>query len=198
MRFCEECSTELPRYKRFCEPCAKRRQRLRGKLCEARRRETDPGYRASQAAFHRNRRAVNPIVAAKHREAAKLYARANPKLGAVRAQLWRSANPARVAFLTKRFHAANPGYAAAISNRRRARLLDSRSPGVTPAQWAEICEVSGHACAYCLRLGLKLTRDHVEPISRGGRDEPSNVVPACTSCNSSKGKKLLIIWGAAA
>ena len=34
-----------------------------------------------------------------------------------------------------------------------------------------------------------LTRDHVVPISRGGRDRWSNVVTACKSCNTRKGNR---------
>lgn len=48
-----------------------------------------------------------------------------------------------------------------------------------------------HVCLYC---GCKfhvhdLTRDHVIPLSRGGRDEWVNVVTACRSCNQSKDAK---------
>lgn len=32
------------------------------------------------------------------------------------------------------------------------------------------------------------------PIARGGHHTSSNVVPACRSCNASKGKKTLAVW----
>jgi 5-methylcytosine-specific restriction endonuclease McrA len=76
--------------------------------------------------------------------------------------------------------------------RRKARLRDAISPGVTPEQWTEILESFGRACAYCLRTDVPLERDHVEPLSRGGLDEPSNVVPACKSCNSRKCNRTLL------
>jgi 5-methylcytosine-specific restriction endonuclease McrA len=46
-----------------------------------------------------------------------------------------------------------------------------------------------HLCLYCGReFGRhSLTRDHVLPISRGGRDHWENVVTACVPCNSRKG-----------
>lgn len=46
-----------------------------------------------------------------------------------------------------------------------------------------------HLCMYCGREGkeLNLTRDHVKPISQGGRDHWANVVTACRRCNAHKG-----------
>jgi len=48
-------------------------------------------------------------------------------------------------------------------------------------------------CAYCgNQYGSKdLTRDHVQPVSRGGLDIWENVVAACSSCNKTKGNFLL-------
>ncbi len=57
-------------------------------------------------------------------------------------------------------------------------------------QWKETVIFFGGECAYCgrtMKKGERLTRDHLEPISRGGKTVQSNVVPACTSCNCSKG-----------
>ncbi|MDE1897754.1 MAG: HNH endonuclease [Xanthomonadaceae bacterium] len=46
-------------------------------------------------------------------------------------------------------------------------------------------------CLYCGSHGMRgeLTRDHVMPISRGGRDEWENVVTACVACNLRKGSR---------
>lgn len=43
-------------------------------------------------------------------------------------------------------------------------------------------------CLYCGRQCARgeLTRDHVQPLSRGGRDEWENVVSACVACNLRK------------
>lgn len=50
-----------------------------------------------------------------------------------------------------------------------------------------------HICAYCGNLfrDAKLTRDHVHPVSKGGRDIWTNVVTACNDCNHWKGDKTL-------
>ncbi len=53
-----------------------------------------------------------------------------------------------------------------------------------------------YRCQYCGRhvLELKpreaLTRDHLLPLSRGGSNEWSNVVTACSPCNTRKGNHL--------
>ncbi len=46
-----------------------------------------------------------------------------------------------------------------------------------------------HLCLYCGREyhRQQLTRDHVMPLSQGGRDHWENVVAACFHCNSRKG-----------
>jgi 5-methylcytosine-specific restriction endonuclease McrA len=49
-------------------------------------------------------------------------------------------------------------------------------------------------CAYC-GATENITVDHIVPLSRGGRHEPSNLAPACLSCNSSKCALLLEEWG---
>ena len=49
-----------------------------------------------------------------------------------------------------------------------------------------------HVCAYCGRrfpFDL-LTREHVRPVSRGGRDTWMNCITACRGCNGRKGNRL--------
>lgn len=57
-------------------------------------------------------------------------------------------------------------------------------------EWKETVIFFGGTCAYCGRTmhkGERLTRDHLEPISDGGVTTQENIIPACHSCNSSKG-----------
>lgn len=77
---------------------------------------------------------------------------------------------------------------------RRARALGNRDLiDVTAAEWLAIRNRFGHRCAYCERSG-PLQMDHVVPIVRGGRHAPANIVPACRSCNSSKGGSFIVEW----
>lgn len=64
---------------------------------------------------------------------------------------------------------------------------------LTPLEWLSIVEQFNHSCAYC---GTKhnLTMDHIVPISKGGKTTPNNVIPACSSCNSSKQAEDVVEW----
>jgi len=55
----------------------------------------------------------------------------------------------------------------------------------------ELFRRDAHLCMYCGGNfhESNLTRDHVHPLSRGGREKWSNVVTACRSCNSRKGNR---------
>lgn len=46
-----------------------------------------------------------------------------------------------------------------------------------------------HMCAYCggVFKDSQLTRDHIQPLSLGGKDRWMNVVTACKRCNNLKG-----------
>lgn len=52
----------------------------------------------------------------------------------------------------------------------------------------EILRRDKHTCFYCGRKApdVELQVDHVIPTALGGTDEPTNLVAACTDCNSGK------------
>ena len=63
--------------------------------------------------------------------------------------------------------------------------------------WKETVIFFGGECAYCgrtMRKGERLRRDHLEPIKEGGATTQDNIVPACASCNSSKGAREWREW----
>lgn len=54
---------------------------------------------------------------------------------------------------------------------------------------------TGHCCNYCGAVD-KLSVDHVFARNTGGPDQADNLIYACRSCNSSKGKRDLMEWAA--
>lgn len=73
----------------------------------------------------------------------------------------------------------------ALRGRVRGHLDFTRVP---PLNNRELFHRDRYLCAYC---GLPnpashLTRDHITPVSRGGRDVWMNVVTACRDCNQKK------------
>ena len=64
---------------------------------------------------------------------------------------------------------------------------------VTLAEWKETLEYFDNSCAYCGSTG-KITQDHIVPVSGGGLNTKYNLVPACLSCNCSKGGRPLVQW----
>jgi 5-methylcytosine-specific restriction endonuclease McrA len=71
----------------------------------------------------------------------------------------------------------------------KGRLRHSvRGEQVPPLSNRELFQRDGGLCMYCgmTQSDSTLTRDHVRPLSQGGRDEWNNVVSACKSCNHAK------------
>jgi 5-methylcytosine-specific restriction endonuclease McrA len=74
---------------------------------------------------------------------------------------------------------------------KRFRKLIENGGSHTTSQWKELCVRHNHTCLGCGRKEpeIKLTRDHIIPLSKGGNDTIENIQPLCVSCNSSKKDK---------
>lgn len=105
---------------------------------------------------------------------------------------WATRNHEHVLARSRQRRAINPAPAIATANRRRARKLMAKGRGVTAEDWQQILELHDRRCAYCLEKSQALEMDHVIALARGGDHDPDNIVPACTSCNSSKNDKSLL------
>lgn len=59
---------------------------------------------------------------------------------------------------------------------------------VTKRTRYEVLKRDNHTCRYCGASApdVKLTVDHVTPVSLGGYDRPDNLVAACRDCNAGK------------
>ena len=68
-------------------------------------------------------------------------------------------------------------------------LSRDRDRYVPPLNNPTLFRRDGNLCLYCaMRFPTRdLTRDHITPISQGGRDSWNNVATACRRCNNYKG-----------
>lgn len=63
--------------------------------------------------------------------------------------------------------------------------------------WKDVMIHFRGRCAYCGQKPgrrKKLTRDHVIPVTQGGKTTRENIVPACSRCNSSKSNHSVFDW----
>jgi hypothetical protein len=86
---------------------------------------------------------------------------------------------------------------AAFNYMIRARLfkglIDSTMNIRTLFDDEKIKLLSGQRCSYCGSTS-NLALDHIFPQKYGGKDIGDNLIYACRSCNSSKGKKDIMQW----
>ena len=110
-------------------------------------------------------------------EASKRYER--PK-GVLRGRAWKGGIS---------FH---PRYKNMMWWKRRAMQLNAEGTH-TDQEWQELKEKYAFTCLCCKNQEpfIKLTQDHIVPLSRGGTDYISNIQPLCQSCNSRKNTKVI-------
>lgn len=89
---------------------------------------------------------------------------------------WARRNRPKLAYWTSRYRARKHGAKGAH----------------TFAEWQARVHLFRWRCFHCAkRLTRKtVTKDHLVPLFRGGSENPTNLVPACKSCNSSKRDRL--------
>lgn len=79
-------------------------------------------------------------------------------------------------------------------HRRQARLYGQIEFDL-PKNFIKILrEKQNNTCFYCSKSEVKLTVEHMMPLSRGGKHCFNNVILACTTCNFSKHNKTLSEW----
>ena len=85
---------------------------------------------------------------------------------------------------------ANRDKLTLYTNARRARKLEAEGSH-TDEEWQELKAFYNFKCLCCEQQepDIKLTRDHVIPLTQGGTDSIDNIQPLCARCNSKKNYK---------
>jgi len=87
-----------------------------------------------------------------------------------------------------------PEYNRVKSQKRRA--LKNQARGFfTIGEWELLKKQYSYTCPMCLKKEpeIKLTMDHIIPLSKGGSNYIENIQPLCFSCNSRKETKIFRI-----
>lgn len=122
------------------------------------------------------------------REQNRQWIKDNPEKHAENVRLWAKANPEKEAERNRRRRQANPARGIAEGHRRRTRKT-AAGGSFTAAEWKDLCNHYGNRCLCCGREGVKLTADHIVPVSKGGSSNIDNIQPLCFSCNAKKHAK---------
>lgn len=94
--------------------------------------------------------------------------------------------------VTKAWWDAHPHKREEYKQKRRAKI-EGLEHTFTSKQWMEKKQHFNDKCAYCGKK-KKLTQDHFIPLSHRGEYTHNNIIPACGSCNSSKGNRDFFDW----
>jgi len=106
---------------------------------------------------------------------------------------YRKNNPEKARMAIVKWQKNNPEKLRIYNRNRKARIKGTPGNGWSAEEEKRLLRLYGYQCAYCGKQ-VKLTMDHIIPILKGGKHTINNVVPACVSCNCSKGTKALLAW----
>lgn len=94
---------------------------------------------------------------------------------------------------TKVWAKNHPDVRRVCKQTRRAKEAGLAST-LTPEQWKHILDKFNNTCAYCGVGDKTLHQEHFVPVTSRGEYTHDNIIPACKSCNSSKGIKDFLTW----
>ncbi len=200
---CADCSAAMPRSRHSprCEGCVRVYMKVQRKerywqAPEDARAATKSWARANPDKVRVAEQAKRPRRKAKRASDPTYRARLNAKRmqayhRSAACPEYRAANSRRACLWVKE----NPQKKAVQSARRRARKMAALG-AFTAAEWAERLRLFGGFCAYCDQPAESI--DHVIPLVEGGSNDILNLVPACRSCNSSKGDRMPLEWAGVA
>ncbi len=185
MKRCCHCKTDRP-LSDFCKD-SHQKDGLSQKCSDCRRAYRPT--RAAEAAYRRNRRRARPEVVARERAQCRKYHAKHRTQRIAQMRNWRRHNPEKMRQSVEHWRSANRQTVRDLVRLRSHRVRVSAG-SFTQEEWSALCGTYNNCCAYC-RRPRKLTVHHVIPVSRGGDSFITNIAPACQSCNSRIGTKIV-------
>jgi 5-methylcytosine-specific restriction endonuclease McrA len=170
---------DAPRYVRNneCSACRAIRERVR--------RERDAEKRAAR---EKARYQADPEAGRiRSREASRRHRIAKGAERLAYLRKWNADNVEQSAAIKAKYRKTHPEQGRLDAQRRRCRLKGVEG-SFTVDDIIEITERQKGKCACCTKR-RPLTIDHIQPISRGGSNWPSNIQMLCKPCNSRKRDK---------
>lgn len=133
----------------------------------------------------------------------RVYRQENPDKVAEKNRKFKEANREKLAEKSRRYYHENKervskakkkyqqdDLARNVSWTKRYRARKTKNGGkFTQAEWRALCERYGNKCLCCGKDDVKLTCDHVIPVSHGGSSNIDNIQCLCHPCNCSKGDR---------
>ena len=153
--------------------------------------------RAYYSTHRQQCRAKGAEYAKTHREQRKQYDASRRTEKNRSLVIWFAKNPDKKKLYDRRYRAKYPDKVRAnrkrAKHKRRVQSLADTKPISAFDEKAQLKRQKSK-CYYCKCKLEKYHIEHIVPISRGGGNDPDNLVLACPFCNQSKNNKLPHEW----
>lgn len=123
---------------------------------------------------------------------AKEWGIANKEKRNLSSQKFRKNNPQKTRRSVSAWFSRHPEKRGEYKRKRR-NLKYGAQGNHTEEEWIKVKEYFNFTCPSCTKKEpiIKLTRDHIIPLNKGGSDDIKNIQPLCGSCNSRKNVKTI-------
>jgi len=176
-----------------CKKCrdkyAKEYRAVNGDKSKCKRRIYYSNNRVAFAEKSKKRYSEDPQ---KYKDMGRRWERNNPEKVAAKKKRYNEAHPDRIVVYRKKYSKEHPEIFR-IRRHKRAAIEKELPSTLTRIQWEDIKIVFNNCCAYCGKE-KPLEQDHFVALIKNGENSHNNIIPACKSCNCSKGAKLFSEW----
>jgi len=80
-----------------------------------------------------------------------------------------------------------------VQTHKRRAIIKNLTEHFTLSEWEELKKKWNYTCLACGKREpeIKLSPDHIIPLSQGGKNTINNIQPLCLECNLRKNKKII-------